>query len=240
MSVIRKMLKQKAVLWALQETLPSGQLVWAPPVAMAVRWETVFGENDEVMARRHLSDLVRFKVMVYTDRDVKVGDHLMLGPLRNNVPPVPFGEQTWEVDGFESTPNFKAKEFLRKAYMLPGPLVLAALHGRGVESITYRVTVSTSITAGGVLARVISDIAVPVVVWTGSDANDDEPARKISADVLSVNRYCDVPKVLLLPTREPGLDDVIIDAVGNHWNVIDWQESTIRSWWRITVKRGSV
>jgi hypothetical protein len=57
--------------------------------------------------------------IVYVDRDMKVGDVLMLGSLDSGVDEddPKANDGAWEVSRFSKFPNLKASEFLRVCYL---------------------------------------------------------------------------------------------------------------------------
>ncbi len=122
MSIITRMLKQKAVYWALagvesggEDYDEFGQPQYTVPVEVACRWETKTVEFLGPQGTQEISNAV-----VYVDQDVDVGGVLMLGELTDidsslTVPKQ--NEETWEIRRFEKLPNFRNTENLRTVYL---------------------------------------------------------------------------------------------------------------------------
>lgn len=123
MSIITKVLKQKAVYWApiedgnfeYQAAFDDfGNKRQSEPIELDVRWEDI---QEEVVNAAGSTVMVSNKVMV--SADVKLGGYLMFGTLddvddRDN----PLGNAlTYEIMKFEKIPNIRASEFLRVAYL---------------------------------------------------------------------------------------------------------------------------
>lgn len=116
MSIITKVLKQKAVLWSQGEQAPDGygNPRVSAPVEIKCRWEDT---SEEFIAADGTKQLSKSVVMV--DRDLRAGDVLWLGlladvPDRENAKNNP---GAWEVRSFQKLPNFKNTEYLRTAYL---------------------------------------------------------------------------------------------------------------------------
>ncbi len=114
MSIITKVLKQTAVWWSQGSAAPDeyGQPVVAAPIEIKVRWEDA---AEEFIDKDGTKQLTRAVVMV--DRDVSVGDVLMLGTLGGVTD---FGRAknnagAWEVRAFDKLPNLRVSEYLRTA-----------------------------------------------------------------------------------------------------------------------------
>lgn len=121
MSVITRMRRQMAVYWALasSESLGEdfddhGQPQWTDPVEIECRWDDVIEEFVDAQGTKRVS-----RSVVYVDRDVRVGEVLMLGSLSDVTEPANVLENdgAWQVLRFDKMPNLKATEFLRTAYL---------------------------------------------------------------------------------------------------------------------------
>lgn len=121
MSLIDKIRKQKAVYWPLGSTETGGKdvddygkPVYATAVEIDCRWEDkrekfITPKGDEEISH----------AIVYVDRDMRVGEVLMLGTLDNvNYLTNPKkNSNAWEIRAFEKLPNLKATKFLRIAIL---------------------------------------------------------------------------------------------------------------------------
>ena len=122
MSVITRTLKQICVYWALGSTESGGDdfddhgfPIWTDPVKIKCRWEDA---NEEFIAANGTKTSSKSKV--YVESDVDVGGVLMLGELidvSSNLADVKENEGAHEIRRFDKTPNFKATEFLRMAWL---------------------------------------------------------------------------------------------------------------------------
>ena len=121
MSIISRMRKQTAVYWALASTESGGvayddfgQPQLTDPVEIKCRWDDT---SEEFIDPKGTKQVSRSKV--YTDRDVVVGEVLMLGVLTDvdGSISVKENDNAWEIKRFDKTPNLKATEFLRTAYL---------------------------------------------------------------------------------------------------------------------------
>lgn len=121
MSIIKRMRKQIAVYWALASTESAGsdhddygQPVVTDPVEIKCRWEA---KSEEFIAANGTKTTSR--AVVYVDRDVDVGGILMLGELTDitDEEDPKENEGAWEIKRFDNTPNLRATEFLKTAYL---------------------------------------------------------------------------------------------------------------------------
>jgi hypothetical protein len=121
MSIISRMRKQKAVYWPLgssetggKDVDDYGKPVYATAVEIDCRWEDSREEFISPKGDKELSHS-----MVYVDRDMRVGEVLMLGTLDSVVYLTNPKKNTnaWEIRAFEKLPNFKATEFLKRAIL---------------------------------------------------------------------------------------------------------------------------
>ena len=114
MSIITKMRKQTAVWWSSTGVDGYGRPTWTTPVEVDCRWEDVVQEFVNKDGEERFS-----RSIVYVDRDMKVGDVLMLGELDSGVDEddPKANDGAWEVSRFAKLPNLKAIEFLRECYL---------------------------------------------------------------------------------------------------------------------------
>jgi len=121
MSIITRMLKQKAVYWppGSEETGGRdyddyGKPVYAQPVEIDCRWEDVNEEFVQASGER-----VAAQCVVYTDRDVRIRGVLMLGTLPDVLDSLnpKANPNAWEIRRFDKIPNLRNTEILRKAYL---------------------------------------------------------------------------------------------------------------------------
>ena len=121
MSLIERMLKQKAVYWALGSAESAGldfddqgSPIYATPVEIKCRWEE---RSDEFIDRN--GALVSSRAVVFVDRDLKVGGVLMPGTLDTglNWDEPKKNDGAWEIQGWEKVPDLRIKKFLRIAYL---------------------------------------------------------------------------------------------------------------------------
>jgi hypothetical protein len=113
MSLIKKMRKQKAVLWTQSGKDEFGSIVFNAPVEIMCRWED---KRGQILNRQ--DEQVPSMSTVYVDRSVKIGDKLKKGELDSNTPLDPKEDRdAFEIQGWAETPNLKAKEFLYEAYL---------------------------------------------------------------------------------------------------------------------------
>ena len=115
------MRRQTAVYWARaasesagEDWDDTGQPQWASPVEIECRWD-----DDAVafVGPKGTQELSR--AVVFVDRDVDKGGVLMLGELTDVVEEenVLENDGAWEIRQFANTPNLKATEFLKMAYL---------------------------------------------------------------------------------------------------------------------------
>ena len=121
MSIITRMLKQTCVYWALayadsggDDYDDYGQPQYASPVELSCRWEDA---GEEFIAADGSTQISRS--VVYVESDVEVGGVLMLGEIADieNSSDIKENDGAWEIRRFEKTPNFKATEWLRVAFL---------------------------------------------------------------------------------------------------------------------------
>jgi hypothetical protein len=113
MRIITKVLKQKAVWWSMTGTDSTGAHEFADPVEVSVRWD----ENmKQFVDSNGVKDVSKAQVMV--DRDMKVGDALMLGTLDNDITSNPNAHTgAGFVRGWTKTPTLNGKKFVRTCYL---------------------------------------------------------------------------------------------------------------------------
>ena len=114
MSIITRMRRQKAVWWSKSNVDDYGRPTWNTPVEIDCRWEDAAQEFVKEDGEVNFS-----RSIVYVDRDMEVGDVLLLGELDSGVDEADpkNNNGAWEVSRFEKTPNLKATEFLRVCYL---------------------------------------------------------------------------------------------------------------------------
>jgi len=113
MSLITKVLKQTAVYWAPAVYDKFGRRSFAPPAEISVRWEQ---RTTKYVTKDGEEKTASGKIM--TSADVDVGGYLFEGELDSGTPVDPStNSNCWEVKHFDKTPNLKAIEFLREAFI---------------------------------------------------------------------------------------------------------------------------
>jgi len=134
MSIIERMCKQDAVWWARQRDTngalvnsEDGRPMWELPVQIKCRWDD---EIREFIGRH--GTLEHSMSVVYVDRDMSLGDCLMLGTLADledsndsnstndtNDSSVEVVSGALEILGWAKNPNIRATKFLRTAFLGP-------------------------------------------------------------------------------------------------------------------------
>ena len=121
MSLVTRMRKQKCVYWPLGSAESGGSdedsygnPSHGSPIEIDCRWED---GNKEFVGSKGTTELSSARVFV--DRDMQVGEMLMLGELDSSVDQDdPRNNQgAYEIRAFQKTPNLKATEFLRIAVL---------------------------------------------------------------------------------------------------------------------------
>ena len=120
MGIIKSMQKQTAVYWPLkgdesgqQDYDAYGRPQWGTPYEVSCRWQDV---SQQIIDARGMNTRTRAKVFV--DRDVRFGGVLYLGRLGEVDQDDPkSNDGAWEIIRFDKMPDFKAKEYLRTAYL---------------------------------------------------------------------------------------------------------------------------
>ena len=232
MSIIVQMRRQPAIYWRAPGT--DAKPSWALPVSTKVRWEDKVREH-----RDPIHELSKFQAEVFVGMDVARGDYLALGNLTGSTSQDPRQTSSYEVLGMDKTPNFKATEVLRKAVCAPSPLALVPLRPFGLEAVNYFQTLAEPLQPNGVVnPRVgdVSTIAVPVAL-RGRPETAVKDVERFSGFQAGVCIW-EVPQVYL--PAEPSSEDYIVDSFSTRWNVVKWEEGTLRTWWKIHTKRGSL
>lgn len=129
MSIITKMLKQKAVYWAPSGPGQFGRTGFAQPVVLKCRWQ----DGSDIFAKAQEGGVNKEEVStatVYVDRDVEEQGVLWLPPepfdkvenedvvvlAQVTNPDKPFeNDGAREIKSFGKVPNLKRKEFIRTA-----------------------------------------------------------------------------------------------------------------------------
>lgn len=114
MSVITRVLKQKVVYWSPGVPDKYGRLALGTPVELKARWDE---DTEEVTAPDGSKFVPKAEVMV--ESDVVVEGILMFGTLEDVVDfDEPLNnEMAWQISAFTKNPDFKARHFLRIAYL---------------------------------------------------------------------------------------------------------------------------
>lgn len=113
MSIITKVLVQTAVYWAPGPLDKFGKSAFLAPVQLDCRWEDVSTEQINAEGTRIAS---KAKVMV--SEDVEVGGMLALTDLESLTDPLnPRAAGGWEILTFNKTPNMRATEYVRTAFL---------------------------------------------------------------------------------------------------------------------------
>ena len=122
MGIITRMRKQTCVYWAFASSDSAGedyddfgQPQWSSPIEILCRWENVSEEFVDAKGTRQVS-----RSKVYVDRDVRVGELLMLGELVDVIDgenALVKNDDAWAIRKLDKIPNLKAPEFLRMAFL---------------------------------------------------------------------------------------------------------------------------
>jgi hypothetical protein len=123
MSLIVRMRKQKAIYWALASQEESGsvafddegQAVFADPVEITCRWEDVVNQIPQ-----RDGTMLGSSSKVYVDRDMNVGEMLLLGELDDidsGFRDDPKEAGALAIMNFSKIPNLRNTELLRVAYL---------------------------------------------------------------------------------------------------------------------------
>jgi len=110
MSVITKMLRQKAVYWAPGSVNAFGEIQLGIPTEVKCRWED---KHDEFIDSQ--GETVVSNAVVFVDSNLAVGGYLWLGNI--GVAPLDPKKDAYLIRKFEKLPNFKATEYLRTAML---------------------------------------------------------------------------------------------------------------------------
>lgn len=120
MGIITRMRKQICVYWppagdqsGQADFDAMGNRLWGTPYEMTCRWSF---KRENILMDNGVTYQTRAKV--FTQYDVRPGGVLYLGRLTAVDQDNPkSNDGAWEVVAFEKIPNFKATEFLRKAFL---------------------------------------------------------------------------------------------------------------------------
>jgi len=121
MSIITRMLKQRAVYWPLSTDVTSGQgysstsqRQYASPVEIACRWVDETREFSD-----NAGDLQTSRAVVKVDRDLSIGGVLWLGTLDavTSVDAPLNNAGAGEIRGIRKLPNLRATQFVRTAFL---------------------------------------------------------------------------------------------------------------------------
>lgn len=111
----RKILKQDAVYWAPGVLGDNGELTFAAPVQIKVRWTDDALVFINAMGREETSSAV-----VYVDRDLELEGALRLGTLSDidlNAAPIYDNDGVWRIKQRKKIPDRRARRFLRKVFL---------------------------------------------------------------------------------------------------------------------------
>lgn len=111
MSAAKRFMRQKCVLWPLEgNTDIYGQPGYGSPEEIDCRWDDANEDFIDAFGNTQIS-----KAKLIVDRDLNLGDKLMLGYLDSDVDDDPEdNEGVWSVRAFMKTPDVKGKKFLRE------------------------------------------------------------------------------------------------------------------------------
>jgi hypothetical protein len=121
MSLITRMLKQKAVYWGLQSSESGGVAfdsygvpLLTSPVEINVRWEDTQEEFIDSKGTKRISS-----AKIFVGQDVSVGGILMLGELTDVVDETHPKENphAGEIRSFGKVPNLRVTEYVRTVYL---------------------------------------------------------------------------------------------------------------------------
>lgn len=119
MSILTKILRQHVVYWAPGPPDEFGKPTALEPIDLLGRWEDVV---EQVIGPG--GTLVVSKSRVYVGQDLEIGGFLLLGSLRESVSTGglvnPKLDGAMEIVSFTKTPNIRASQFLRIAYLSAG------------------------------------------------------------------------------------------------------------------------
>lgn len=109
MSLIQRMLKQKAIYWPITGKPDQfGKPVLDVPVQIMCRWE-----ETDIEALQDKQETSEVGTVVYVDRDVVQGGKLKLGVLTSSSSAV----GAWEIIRFVKNPRYHADQWVRKALL---------------------------------------------------------------------------------------------------------------------------
>lgn len=112
MSVIKKMRRQRAVLWRLAGTDHYGKPYFYGPEEIACRWD----DGSEEM-RDAQGQSFTFTSTVYPDQALQIGDMLKLGEMDSETTSDPVAEGAKAIQRVVANPNFRATETLHTVYL---------------------------------------------------------------------------------------------------------------------------
>lgn len=131
MTIIKKMLKERAFYWEPIGSDENGRAIWETPIEIKCRWEDSAEEYMDRLGRSQTSN-----AMVYVDRELKEGGFLWYAPFVtlhfddcceslltfDNCEPVVFGpkpdpvanQDAWEIKRVFRLPTLSARQFVRR------------------------------------------------------------------------------------------------------------------------------
>ncbi len=115
MSIIKRMRKQKAVLWTRSSTSDKyGRFSYDAPIEIKCRWEDVAEEFRDTKGQTVMS-----RSIVYVDRIVGIGDMLRRGTIDvdETADPRTLPETAFEIQKFDQLPDLRNKNTLLTAFL---------------------------------------------------------------------------------------------------------------------------
>lgn len=106
MRIHRRHCKQRATWWVRAGKDKYASPTWVTPVPVKVRWEHATRTAVDAEGNEYIS-----QDTVYVDREMTVGDKIMLGVSASPVPPT----GSIEIKSFERVPNLQNTEVILKA-----------------------------------------------------------------------------------------------------------------------------
>jgi len=113
MQIIKKVLKQRAVLWRNNGTDHSGARTFDAPEEIRVRWDDQIGEFTGTRG-----ETITTKASVMSEVDIAPGDHLKLGELSSDVVADPLEDpDAYPVQAFQKIPTLNGRKFVRISHL---------------------------------------------------------------------------------------------------------------------------
>ncbi len=112
MSVIKRMRRQRAVLWRLGGVNHYGAPFFYPPTEIKCRWEDGSEEFRDAQGVAFT-----YQCTVYVDQHVNIGDMLRFGEMESDINSDPIAAGAKAVQRSTTLPNFRCSENLYMAYL---------------------------------------------------------------------------------------------------------------------------